>query len=118
MAFEVFNKTVAYAREQETVDPIFASLDADKSGALDAQELLPLLQMIAARADIAKEAVTQEDAEFVMGLADKDKSGAIEKDEVLMAAATWKHLLAGNKAPLQLKGKRDQQKKSSACTLL
>ena len=111
---EVVHKAVAYVKEQATVGPIFAKLDQDKSGALDATELLPLLKMIAGTHGIDQDTITMEDSEFVMRLADTDKSGAIERNEIMLASATWKNLLVTEEAPSQKHGKQT----SSACALL
>ena len=78
-------KDEAYMRD------LFERHDADKSGALPAEQLLALLTEVA-KTELPHKYASQEDVEFVLARADHDKSGSISIDELSTAISTWKEV--------------------------
>jgi len=61
--------------------------DENKSGVLEADQLLKLMQEISPTSN-----PEQGDADFILGEVDKSETNSITREEVLPALATWKHL--------------------------
>eukprot|EP01047_Picozoa_sp_COSAG01_P080074 COSAG01_NODE_15426_length_1338_cov_1.929782_2_plen_204_part_00 len=82
----VVTKYLAYLKEQKYLDKIFEKFDTDKSGLLEKQELLGLMQTMAP----AGKRPAAEDVEFVLCRCNVSQGGGIPRTEVLAAVATWR----------------------------
>jgi Ca2+-binding EF-hand superfamily protein len=91
----VVTKFRAYAKEQELLDEIFAKYDTNRSGFLEKDQILHLMN------DISPSIKADDgDAAFVIARCDVGHTGSIARDEVLAALGTWK-ALAEQKAAKQ-----------------
>lgn len=89
----------------------FERHDSNKSGALERDQLLNLLQEIATASDSQYSHASEADVEFVISRCDKSGEGSINFSELGPAIATWKEA-AKNVAP------EKDNSGSSSCSVL
>jgi len=111
-ASEVVAKVLDYIKHQATIDPTFDKYDTDGNGVLDKDELLKLLQSVAAAKGVSPDTVTPNDVEEVLQMTDANGTGVIERDEVMFACARWRNKIMG--PPVS----PPEEKSSSVCAIL
>lgn len=77
-----------YVKDQQYIDTVFERYDTDRSGELDASELLHLLQRIAPE----ELEVDESDVEYILQQFDSNSDGVIDRNELLPLLAKWSHI--------------------------
>jgi len=108
---QMLDKYSAYVQEQDRLDGLMAAHDADGSGELTREQLLPLLQELAPE---RSRRVTLGDADFVISQCQRSgTTGVVPRDELGMALAHWQRLLAEEKRDKEQRRLRGQTQTSS-----
>mmetsp|Transcript_51866 Transcript_51866/g.116452 ORF Transcript_51866/g.116452 Transcript_51866/m.116452 type:complete len:196 (-) Transcript_51866:142-729(-) len=87
----VIDKYNSYIDQQGVLDAIFDEFDANKSGVLEPNQLVGLLQKVS-----PNHPVTEGDVQHVLDQCDKSGDGSINRSEALAACATWKNMVSRN----------------------
>lgn len=116
-------KYMGFIKHEGKMEAILRTFDADKSGTLNADELLPVLQRVAAdeqvkgkhkytdggRGHAVSDGVGEADVAFILARCDGNKSGDISVEELGPALAEWKEAA---------KGIKPEKAPSTACVVL